>query len=259
MSQKACLGDVFEIPTSRGLSYAQYVNQHRSQGMLVRLLPGAYASKPADLLSLVSSPELYFVFYTLEAALKRKLVQVVANLPVPRWARSFPTMRKRGGINRDGSVINWLIVDGGTDKVLRSVTSLSAQEEGLSIASIWPHEVLVSRIEDEWTPERAEELRLRAATKLAAQPRSPAGNRIQHYLYFPTEEKARSAAREISNEKLRVEVKPSASSDAWLVLVKHSASEQSLDIVRSRLEKVVSRMNGEYDGWRGEAAPPSLQ
>jgi hypothetical protein len=258
MSQKARLGDVFEIRTSRGLSYAQYVNDHRSQGTRVRVLPGAYPSRPADLSSLVSGRELYFVFYTLEAALKRKFVKIVGNFPIPQWARAFPTMRKHGGINKDGSVINWRIVDGATDKVLRSATSLSAEEERLSIASIWPHESLVERVEEDWTPERAEELRLRAAAKLSAQPRAPAGNRVQHYLYFPTEGEARSAAREITNKKLRIEVKPSASSDTWLVLVKHSAGEQPLDVVRSRLEKLASRMNGEYDGWQAETTPPSV-
>jgi hypothetical protein len=256
MSGKARLGDVFEIQTSRGLSYAQYVNQHRSQGTLVRVLPGAYASRPADLTGLVLSPELYFVFYTLEAALKRKLVQVVANLPVPVWAQSFPTMRKRGGINRDGSVINWLIVGEATNKVLRSVTALTPEEEKLSIAAIWPHEVLVNRIEESWTPENAEQLRLRAAAKLASQPPAPVGNRVQHYLYFPTEKSARSAATKITNEKVQVEVKQSASRDDWLVLVKHSATEQSLDTVRSLLEKLASSMNGEYDGWQAEVTAP---
>jgi hypothetical protein len=49
------LGDVIEIPTDRGLAYAQYT--HEAKGFyesLIRVLLGLFASRPSDLRSLVN-------------------------------------------------------------------------------------------------------------------------------------------------------------------------------------------------------------
>ncbi len=57
MAQKVRIGDVIEIPTAKGLVYAQFSHNHVRYGMLLRILPGFFEARPEDLNKAVNYPE----------------------------------------------------------------------------------------------------------------------------------------------------------------------------------------------------------
>src|SRR5579871_41326 len=106
---KPKIGDVVEIRTPKGLAYVQYTLDGKGDGEIVRVLPVLYSSRP-DLEALVLERELYFVFFTLAHAKRKREVEIVCNLPVPEWARSEPLMRHESGRTREGKITGWRIV-----------------------------------------------------------------------------------------------------------------------------------------------------
>lgn len=145
------VGDIIEIVTPNGLAFAQYINydKKRHQGTLLALLPGLFAERPDSIETLVAQNPLYFFFYPLGAALRQGLVEFVTNIPVPAFNNSFPLMRCKGMIEKDGKVTNWWLWDG--DKMWR-VEQLSPEDYQLSTDGVWGHELLIQRIVDGWTP-----------------------------------------------------------------------------------------------------------
>ena len=60
------LGDIIEIPLSKGFAYAQYINNHTAPpryGTLIRILPDTYHKRPTDFTKLAEGKELYSVFF----------------------------------------------------------------------------------------------------------------------------------------------------------------------------------------------------
>lgn len=62
------IGDVIEIPTPRGLAYAQYTHKHPMYGALLRVLRGIYTKRPADFSEVVKQEEHFKAFFPLKAA-----------------------------------------------------------------------------------------------------------------------------------------------------------------------------------------------
>ena len=79
------IGDVLEIATPQGFAYAQFTHDHPMEGELLRILPGLYATRPADLAALVQQPERYVTFYALRAILSDDEVTVVGGARCRRW------------------------------------------------------------------------------------------------------------------------------------------------------------------------------
>lgn len=160
-AKKPTIGDVAEIKTHHGLAYAQYTLDGNGSGQIVRVLPGLYNSRP-DLESLALQRELYFVFYTLAFAIRKKEAEIVCNLPVPEWAECEPLMRHASGRTRQGKITGWRIVPAlsslTVDFLIRTpvLRELTQGQERLSIHQIWPHPVMVKELARGWTPERAE-------------------------------------------------------------------------------------------------------
>lgn len=79
---------------------------------------------------------------------------------------------------------------------------------------------------------------------------------VLHYLYFPREGDARSAAGELRRQGFRTEERLGADGVNWLVLARHSIapSEESIASARRLMESLVQPCNGEYDGWEAEVA-----
>ena len=90
IGKKSQIGDVYEIKTSAGLAYVQYTHDGRDMGQLVRVLPGLFSARPSDFAKLTKQRELYFVFYTLNYALRDHQAEVVSRQPVPEWAQPYP-------------------------------------------------------------------------------------------------------------------------------------------------------------------------
>lgn len=57
-------GDVFEIETSNGLAFFQYVHKDETIGSLIRILPSLHEDIQSDMLNeLVKQKELYLIHF----------------------------------------------------------------------------------------------------------------------------------------------------------------------------------------------------
>lgn len=144
------MGDVFEIPTDRGVAYAQCTHRHPTYGHLIRALVGLFDARPDDLAVLVRGPARFCTFFPLPAAVRQKIVTLVGNEPIPVEARAFPLFRAGAVDPATGRVDVWWLWDG--EREWR-VGSLSDAERRLPIRGVWNDTMLRERIVADWTPE----------------------------------------------------------------------------------------------------------
>lgn len=255
--RKAAIGDILEVKTPSGLAYLQYTHEHPDMGALVRALPGLYESRPENLADLTRQRELYFTFYPLEYALHDGETEVVSHQPVPNWAKPYPMMRHSTGANV------WRILRGDTPLTLENLTKariytvLTSELEKLSILSLWSHPLLVKRLAEGWTPERAKEFTLReiaeeeARKHSAPQAKVASSQSVRRYLHFPEKANAEKAAQWFRSQGFAVDVRLGADKENWLALVKHEIVEDQEDMekLHDEMEALAKRLNGEYDGW----------
>src|SRR5712692_3783054 len=62
------IGDVIEIPTTKGLAYAQYTHQHRTHGGLIRVIEPLFQSRPREFSELAKGPARFSTFFPVTAA-----------------------------------------------------------------------------------------------------------------------------------------------------------------------------------------------
>lgn len=260
---KATIGDVLEVKTPSGLAYLQYTHEHPDMGALVRVLPGLYECRAKDFTDLAQQRELYFTFYTLMYALPKGETEVVSHQPVPDWAKRYPMMRHSNGGDATGKSHSWTILRADTPLTVENLKKapryavLTPEQEKLSIDSLWSHPLLVKRLAQGWTPERAEEFRLEAVAQkeaekqLAPQPKVASNQSVRHYLYFPEKANAEKAAQWFRSQGFSVDIRLGADNENWLVLVKHETvdNQKDLEKFREEMETLTERLNGEYDGW----------
>lgn len=150
MGKRIKEGDIIEIPTAKGLAYAQYVLKNERWGSLLRVLPGFHRARPDDFAEVVRQQERFVTFFPLQAAISQKIFEVVAREEVPEAARSLPLFRAAGFIDLEGKVHDWWLWDG--EREWR-VGQLTDELRRLPILGIWNDTYLIGRIEEEWTPE----------------------------------------------------------------------------------------------------------
>jgi hypothetical protein len=225
-------------------------------GQLVRVLPGLYHARPTDFTQLARQRELYFIFYTLQYALRAGQTEIVSNQPVPDWALSVPLMRHEGGAG-------WRIVSALeplTVQFLQStavVRKLTPEQRKLSIRVLRSHPAMVTELARGWTPERADQLeeqdRVIARAKRANQKAdvSDSDESIRHYLYFSDKANAEKAAQWFQSQGFSVETRLGADGENWLTSVKHPIPTKTEDMekLRDEMEALAAQLNGEYDGW----------
>jgi Regulator of ribonuclease activity B len=263
------IGDICEIKTPAGLAYIQYTHDSREMGQLVRVLPGLFDIRPTDVAELAKQRELYFVFYTLDSALRDDQVAVHSYQPVPEWARPYPLMRWCGARDPSGRAIAWKIFSASNPLTMEEhrrtplIYNLTPEQKRLSIHQLWPHPVMVKELARGWTPERAEELRLQdIAQAEKRRTSSVSGKRLsepmKHYLYFPKEPNAQRAGELLRSRGFSVEVRKGASGEDWLAVATKACPKTSeqMDELRDEMEALAAQFGGEYDGW--EAATDSL-
>jgi len=150
MGKRIKLGDVIEIPTSRGLAYAQYALRKEQWGALIRVLPGFFEKRPPTLCDLVTQKERFVTFFPLQAAVNRRIFEVVENCETPESAKAFPLFRAAGYVDRQGKVHDWWLWDG--EREWR-IGNLSQAQVKLPIRSVINDTLLIKEIVDEWSPE----------------------------------------------------------------------------------------------------------
>ncbi len=146
--KKAKPGDLLEIETQNGFAYVQYVGKHPEYGDVIRVIPGFREHKPADFIDMIEK-EGYIAFYSAQASVKQGLSRIVGSYPqqsmVPR------NVRRAGARAATGKILTWIVEMDGREIVREK---LSEVERQLPIAAVWDHELLVLRIDEEWSPEK---------------------------------------------------------------------------------------------------------
>jgi len=252
MAKKAQIGDIFEIPTKKGMAYAQFSHYHATPpkyGALIRVLPGMHSERPNHFQPLADKKELFSTFFPLQAALNRKIFSVVGHADVPLQARKFPLFRN-GNINQQTRKVDeWWLWDGTKSW---KIGQLNDEQLDLPIESIWNDTCLVERIEEGWTPRLSESLRQAAWLKSKFE-KTPLGEtaakKVRHYLLFPDNEAANSAARKIQDAGMQSETMDTG--NEWTVVVNQSEpiTEQSVEEYTRNLLDICRGLNGKYDSW----------
>lgn len=143
------IGDLLEIKTSKGISYALYTHQHKKYGFLIRLFRNVYTEPLVTFESVLVNDVQCSFFFPLNIAVRKNIVKVVSNLEIPSELSDFPIFRT-GFVNPDlGKVETWWLWDGINEE---RIGKLSKEQKSLPIRGIWNDTILIERIESGWTP-----------------------------------------------------------------------------------------------------------
>jgi hypothetical protein len=148
-------GDVVEIRTSKGLAYAIYTHRHLKPpkyGAVIRVFDRLYDVRPSEIGEIANNPVRFSTFFPLRAAVNRKLVEVVGNVPVPDDLRPFPIFRSGNPDSKTKKVKTWWLEDLEHDKTWQ-VGTLTPEQRKLPILGVWNDTYLIHRIEEGWRPE----------------------------------------------------------------------------------------------------------
>jgi len=264
--KKIRIGDIAEIVTPAGFAYVQYTHDADTNGELVRVFSELYKVRPQDFSALAQKKESYFVFYTMDYAIRAGQATVVSNQAVPEWASNYPVMRHAAAFDDFGRVTRWRIISAASRLTLQDLISaplfaeLTPEQMKLSIREIWPHAAMVRKLTGGWTPERAEEFHLRDLSDARKQQTDAAriSELMKHYLYFPSRLNAEGAGEQLRTRGFSVQIRKGSGGEDWLTLatkVSPHTAEQMHEL-RDEMESLAEQFGGEYDGW--EAAIDSL-
>jgi hypothetical protein len=252
MAKKVKIGDIIEIHTRAGLRYAQFSHYHslkpNNWGVLLRILPGVFAHRPEDFKEVASTKELYFTFFPLQAAINRRIVEVVGHEKVPDQAQKFPLFRNGVPNPATGKVEVWWLWDGVKEW---KVGKLTGEQLDLPLLSIPSYPTLVEWIETGWTPRRADEFVDRAREKIEhceTDSNAPTTvTEIRHYLVFKDRSDAEKAAAKIRSLNLQTAVTDLG--ESWGINVLQSdLAEIAIEKLAQCLENIASVTGGIYDG-----------
>lgn len=144
------IGDVIEIPTVKGLAYAQYTHKDPLHGSLLRVFPNFYPERPRDLHAVADQPPTLSIFFPLSAAVTRGTVAIVGNIPVAESLRGFPLFRVPMPNLVTGGVQKWWLWNGHKEW---PVGELTPEQRQLPIREVWNDTLLLERIASGWTPQ----------------------------------------------------------------------------------------------------------
>lgn len=140
MAKRVKSGDIVQILTSEGVSYAQLTHVHDEYGYLLRVFDGTYEEIPKNWLEGVTRSVQFSAFFPLQSAVNQSLLSVVANCPVSDTLAEFPVFRSRsGGVG--GSIWLW---DGTSSRMLDR--ALTDNEYRFPVRGIVSAPLLVERI-----------------------------------------------------------------------------------------------------------------
>jgi hypothetical protein len=149
------IGDVIEIPTPKGLAYAQFTHKHDTPpryGALLRVLPGLFPQRPTDFSRLLSQRPQFITFFPLGAACNRGIVHVVASEAIPDHSASFPTFRNSHRDRSGKRASPWFLWDGRREWRANSLSDEQLRE--YPPLGVWNDTLLVERILAEWRHEQ---------------------------------------------------------------------------------------------------------
>lgn len=147
MAKRVKIGDIIQILTSEGISYAQYTHKNKMYGYMISVFNGLYDNPIKDFSSLIKSPIQFHTFIALQSAINEGLLSVVAHLSIPDHLREFPIFRCRSG-GPGGGIWLW---DGNEEVMLNR--NITEEEQKYSTRSIISIPLLLERIKIKYKPE----------------------------------------------------------------------------------------------------------
>ena len=163
--KRAMLGDIVQIPLSKGFAYAQYVNNHKAPptwGNLLRILPGIYSEKQTNYSELAEMEELYYQFFPLGPALNKTDITLVSNEEIPERCKEFPLFKSFQHILRlfhpkkpKKKLKMWYLsrfLPDGSIEEESLIGDLPKKYYDLSVESIVNDTALIEKIESGWHP-----------------------------------------------------------------------------------------------------------
>jgi len=145
-------GDIIEVPTQKGYAYAQYTHKDKMMGALLRVFKGFRSTRPKDFTEVVEQPIQFSTFFPLQRAVNMDIVHIVDNISTSKELQTFPTFRVGGLIDpKTKKIKRWSLWDGEKEM---NIDKLSTEHKKLPILETLNDTMLISRIEDEWTPEK---------------------------------------------------------------------------------------------------------
>jgi hypothetical protein len=150
---KVQIGDLVEVKTKKGFAYALYTHSHDKRprfGAMLRLFDELYPSRPANLNAIVSGRVRLSIFFPLQAAVDRGLVEVIGRVSIPKSLQTFPIFRT-GMVNpQTKKVDSWWLWDGEHEW---RIGELTPEQRTLPIRGVWNDTILIQRIEEGWSPD----------------------------------------------------------------------------------------------------------
>lgn len=127
-------GDLVEIATEKGLSYAQITHNHPSYPPVVRAIAGLHDTRPEDLAAITRGETAFVAMIPLDGAMKQvgAVFEVVGHVDIPEEQRAFPTFRMPIR-DKKGEIVYWWFWDG---RGLSYDTELDAAQETLPLREV---------------------------------------------------------------------------------------------------------------------------
>jgi hypothetical protein len=144
------IGDIVEIKTKKGLSYAQYTQKDPLYGALIRVFRLIFQERPPSFKEFVHGDIQFITFLPLRYYVKDGTLEIVAHEEVPEQAQTFPVFKGHNGIHPDGSIVWWLW-DG--EKEWKVGRELTEEQKQYPESGTINYKALVTSIEKDWTHE----------------------------------------------------------------------------------------------------------
>jgi hypothetical protein len=143
-------GDIVEIVTARGKSYAMFTHSHPQYGELLRVWNDHLRETP-DFDWLVRRLPSFTCFFPLVGAVRKGAVKIVGNVQVPDELAGFPVFRNGTPDRLTKEVADWWLWDGIKEW---KVGPLTPAIEQAPILGVWNLTLLVERIDGDWQGSR---------------------------------------------------------------------------------------------------------
>ncbi|MFA0809793.1 hypothetical protein [Microbulbifer epialgicus] len=151
MARRLKIGDLIEIPTQKGLSYAHYTHKDKVCGQLIFVYKGFYHKRPNNLKEILTKEVQFYTFFPLTSAVNHGDMTFVENIPLVEHEVKFPLFRTGMADPKTKKIEDWWIWDG---KNSVRVGTLDNDQKKLPPRGVWNDTLLIKRIEDQWSPDQ---------------------------------------------------------------------------------------------------------
>lgn len=145
-------GDIFQLKTTKGFAYIQYVREYDKPpyyGHLIRLLDGVYENIP-DLQQITNKKEQFYIFIPLKFRQQQSFLESVGNYSIPRDFKIFPDFRVAGPPDRTTRIVsNWSLWQNGQET---DIGKLPKKYYNLPTLGVWNIQGLITAIELGYLP-----------------------------------------------------------------------------------------------------------